>query len=111
MSPFAECVAGYGRENERRRGRFGARNRGAGRNVVPVFSERLKKFKSNANEGEELNILAGGGGPRVGGKQERGRRMRDSPAAEVGGGGVEGRAGLLRVVGVAALSRRELVQD
>lgn len=34
--------------------------RGADRNVVPVFSERLKKFKSNANEGEELNISARG---------------------------------------------------
>jgi hypothetical protein len=28
------------------------------RDAVPVFSERLKKFKSNANEDEELNILA-----------------------------------------------------
>lgn len=41
--------------------------RGADRNVGPVFSERLKKFKSNANEGEELNISA------------RGRKARTPP--------------------------------
>lgn len=56
--------------------------RGADRNVVPVFSERLKKFKSNANEGEELNIsVVGGGGGAEGEEGERGTkngRMRNS---------------------------------
>lgn len=50
MSPFAECIARRGRRQ------LGYRNEGRDRNVVPVFSERLKKFKSNANEGKELNI-------------------------------------------------------
>jgi len=55
--------------------------RGVDRNVVPVFSERLKKFKSNANEAEELNISGGGGGAheraREARKRERGQRMRE----------------------------------
>jgi len=51
MFPFAKCIV---QEHWNRASGGGSLNEG--RNVVPVFSERLKKFKSNANEGEELNI-------------------------------------------------------
>lgn len=88
-----------------------APKRGADRNVVPVFSERLKKFKSNANEGKELNIL----GWREGAKEERrdegGKRETRPKNAKLCSRGEESREELCGVVGVAALSHRELVQD
>jgi len=67
----------------------------------------LKKFKSNANESEELNILAEKCGQREG---KSGRGMRNfTPLSSKRG--KKGCAELCEVAGVAALSRRELVQD
>lgn len=60
MFPFAKCGSCKSTGRKRAETAVWSPKRGADRNVVPVFSERLKKFKSNANESEELNILARG---------------------------------------------------